>query len=286
MSADIDPPPRIRSVKILDELFGKHRLLVRWSDGPRKGESDEVDLSQVVFNRSRFTELRDNQFLFAIARVADFGENIIWRDIAKGINIKLPAQHVYYEWLDQNEARSYSEDEEFSSAWKELSRGPILWAESESEEFIIDLIETRLRSLFVAYDCPMTLEGWRTLAVRLISEGSLGRELPLKITTPINKQGAPSKSYNHLHLLKYMSKIKDANSRMTNEEIARELKRRMESDGRRDVPSVKTLQNLLSKYGFSRSSPLPPEFVWRNRVEDAVHKASQRLTADPKNSSL
>ena len=282
MSAEIEPSPRIRSVKVLDELFGKHRLLVRWSDGPRKGENDEVDLSQVIFNNRRFIELRDNQILFAIVRVIDLGRNLIWRDIGKNINVILPADRVYYEYLYQYEMRHYDEGDELSSALSDLKRGPILWGDNDSDEIIIDIIESKLRSLFIAYNCPITLEGWRDLAVCLISEASLGREIPIKFTTPINKKGAPSKTYENRHLLNFMAKIKEANGHLTNEEIARDLKRRMENEGRKDVPSVKTLQNLISKHGFSKGSPLPPEFVWRGRVEDAVKRASERLTAVPK----
>jgi hypothetical protein len=65
--------PRMASVQPLNDFV----LKVRWSEGPRKGWEDLVDLSPAIFSYKVYRPLR-NEDVFAKAEIAEDGDAVAW----------------------------------------------------------------------------------------------------------------------------------------------------------------------------------------------------------------
>lgn len=57
---------------------GPFDVSVTWAAGERVGRTDIVDLAPMIFTFKVFRPLRDNPALFRSARVAEWGEALIW----------------------------------------------------------------------------------------------------------------------------------------------------------------------------------------------------------------
>jgi hypothetical protein len=65
-----EPLPRLTAVQVLED----RRVRVTWESG----RSDEVDLAPALGSRKVFAAPRDDDGIFASARVSEFGDCITW----------------------------------------------------------------------------------------------------------------------------------------------------------------------------------------------------------------
>jgi hypothetical protein len=68
------PSPRISNIRI----GPNYHLEVTWAEGERAGRTDYVDLSPAINSYKVYRPLRNNESLFAIARLVDDGYAVEW----------------------------------------------------------------------------------------------------------------------------------------------------------------------------------------------------------------
>jgi hypothetical protein len=79
------PLPRIAHVDTWSPLT----LVVTWAEGRRAGQVDRIDVAPIINTYKIFCPLRNDEDLFAMARVSEDGDSVIW---AENDDLELPAE--------------------------------------------------------------------------------------------------------------------------------------------------------------------------------------------------
>jgi hypothetical protein len=132
-------------------------------------------------------------------------------------------------------------------------------------------IEERLAILLDLHSCDPSLEGWRTLAIRL----ALRHEPLLAIETPVDRDdGDPGrKSTQSNFIWRRAVKSEQRNGAKSATEAAHRVRAKFP-----DAPSVKTLCNIASGKGKA----VPMRAAYELTVEIAAEAAARRLGHVPK----